>query len=70
VTTGFSIAGIIAPQSMLPDTAIPNKASFVFLLYAEAQTIPLAIIAIYSVIVCNKTAVILFRILAGCIQTH
>jgi hypothetical protein len=68
VATGYSIAGIIVPQSILPNTVIPNKASFIFALYAGARTIPLAVIAIYSIIVRNKTSIISLGILAGFVQ--
>lgn len=68
VATGYSIAGIISPQTILPETIIPNKASFIFALYAAARTIPFAIIVIYTIITRNKTSLMTLAILAGFIQ--
>ncbi len=68
VATGFSIAGLIAPQSILPANAIPGKASSIFALYAAARTIPLAIIVIYCVINRNKSSIITLGILAAIVQ--
>ena len=68
VATGYAIAGIIAPHTILPATATPNEASFIFALYAAARTIPLAAVVIYTIITKNKTSVFTLGILAGIIQ--
>ena len=51
VATGFSIAGVVAPPSILPARDAPTDASFVFALYATARALPLAgfvFVAIYK----------------------
>jgi hypothetical protein len=51
VATGFAIAGIVAPASILPAGDAPTDASFVFALYAAARALPLAgfvLVAIYK----------------------
>ena len=42
VASGFAIAGLVAPQAILPAGAAPSEASFVFALYAAARSLPLA----------------------------
>ena len=68
VATGYAIAGIIAPQSILPVAVVSNNASFIFALYAAARTIPLAIVVIYSIFTQNKKAILILGVLAGFIQ--
>jgi hypothetical protein len=46
VASGFAIAGLVAPQAILPPGAAPGEASFVFALYAAARTLPLAAFAL------------------------
>jgi hypothetical protein len=40
VASGFSIAGIIRPQYLVPAGYIPTQASLILALYAAARTIP------------------------------
>jgi hypothetical protein len=68
VATGYSIAGILAPHTMLSSDIVANQASSIFALYAGARTIPLTIIALISIIKQNKVAIITLALLAGCIQ--
>ena len=68
VATGYSLAGIIAPQSILPVNTISSKASFIFALYSGARTIPLAIMVIYSIVARNKTSILVLGTLAGFVQ--
>ena len=37
IAAGFSVAGLINPQSILPANYVPTEASFVFALYAAAR---------------------------------
>ena len=41
VASGYSIAGLISPESILPANSVPTKASFIFAMYAASRTIPL-----------------------------
>ena len=40
IASGFSIAGLIAPTSLLPAKDAPSEASFIFAMYAAARTLP------------------------------
>jgi hypothetical protein len=68
VASGFSIAGLIKPELVLPTGATPTNASAIFAMYAAARTIPLALITIVAL--CNGSASALFvlGLLAGVIQ--
>jgi hypothetical protein len=68
VATGFSIAGVIAPLSILPAGITPEKATSIFALYAAARTIPLAVIAIISIVRKNNDVLLMLAFLAGTIQ--
>ena len=43
VASGFSIAALISPKSILPAGYAPTEASFIFAMYAAARSIPLAL---------------------------
>jgi hypothetical protein len=67
VTTGFAIAGVVAPASILPPSDAPTDASFVFALYAAAARVPLAgfvFVAIYK----RSSSLLLLGSLAGTVQ--
>ena len=49
VASGFSLAGLVSPQSVLPGAGTPGRASQVFALYAAARTIPLALFALVAI---------------------
>lgn len=68
IATGFSIAGILHPLSILPINISTDNAITIFALYAGARTIPLALIVILS-FVHNKWPIIIYlALLAGTIQ--
>jgi hypothetical protein len=68
VATGFSVAGLVRPESILPIDSPPTGASSIFAMYAAARTIPLAV-AILVVIYRRWTeALIALGVLAGVIQ--
>jgi hypothetical protein len=68
VAGGFSIAGLVSPKSILPASAVPTEASFIFALYAAARTIPLAFMALIAIYRNSESALLIFGTLAGFIQ--
>ena len=49
VASGFSIAGLVSPKSMLPAGYAPTEASIIFAMYAAARRIPLALMALIAI---------------------
>ena len=49
IASGFSIAGLIKPELILPTGATPTEASSIFAMYAAARTIPLALITMVAI---------------------
>lgn len=68
LSTGYCIAGVIAPQTILPAGVVSNEAAFIFALYAAARTIPLAALVLYAIITQKRAAIIILAVLAGLIQ--
>ena len=68
VASGFAIAGLVAPQAILPPGAAPGEASSVFALYAAARSLPLAAFALWAIARRNVQALIVLGALAGVIQ--
>jgi hypothetical protein len=68
VATGFSVAGLLSPGSILPTGISPEKAITIFALYAAARTIPLAAITIISIARKRGSVLITLALLAGIIQ--
>lgn len=68
VATGYSIAGMIAPETILPTGTATGDGSFIFSLYAAARTLPLAILTLICIFKQNKSSVVTLAILAGSIQ--
>jgi hypothetical protein len=68
VASGFSIAGLVSPQSILPLAAPPNEASLIFALYAAARTIPLALFALGAIYSRSALALLILGALAGVMQ--
>jgi len=68
VASGFSIAGLIKPELVLPTSAIPTDASAIFAMYAAARTIPLASITIVAIWKRSASALLVLGLLAGVIQ--
>ena len=68
VACGFSIAGLLAPQALLPSGSISTEASRIFAMYAAARSVPLAFVTL--AVVCKRSASGLFTLgtLAGLIQ--
>jgi hypothetical protein len=68
VASGFSIAGLISPQSVLPAGYVPTESSSLFALYAAARTIPLALITLAAIYSRATPALLILGTLAGVIQ--
>jgi hypothetical protein len=68
VASGFSIAGLIKPELVLPTGATPTNASAIFAMYAAARTIPLALITIVALYNGSASALFVLGLLAGIIQ--
>jgi hypothetical protein len=68
VASGFSIAGLIKPELVLPTGAIPTDASAIFAMYAAARTIPLALITMVAIYKGSASALLVLGLLAGIIQ--
>jgi len=68
VASGFSVAGLIRPELVLPAGATPTDASAVFAMYAAARTIPLALITMVAIYKGSASALLVLGLLAGSIQ--
>lgn len=68
VASGFSIAGLVSPRSVLPASYVPTDASFIFAMYAAARTIPLAFVALIAIYKKSESALLVLGTLAGFIQ--
>jgi nitrate reductase gamma subunit len=68
VASGFSIAGLIHPQAMLPTGDVPTEASSIFAMYAAARAIPLALITLAAIWRRAPQALLTLGTLAGVIQ--
>src|ERR1700686_906215 len=68
VAGGFSIAGLVSPQSILPPGYAPTNASFIFAMYAGARSIPLALMVLIAIYQRSESALRILGALAGFIQ--
>src|SRR5712671_7472070 len=68
VASGFSIAGLIKPELVLPPGAAPTDASAIFAMYAAARTIPLALVTVVAIYKRSTSALLVLGLLAGIIQ--
>ena len=68
VASGFSIAGIIRPQYLVPAGYIPTQAPLILALYAAARTIPLALFALWAIYKQATPALLILGALASAIQ--
>ena len=68
VASGFSIAGLISPQSVLPAGYVATESSSLFAMYAAARTIPLALITLAAIYNRATAALLILGTLAGVIQ--
>jgi len=49
VASGFSIAGLFKPEYVLPAASVQTQASLIFAMYADARTLPLALVALAAI---------------------
>ena len=68
VASGFSLAGLIKPELVLPAGATPTDASAIFAMYAAARTIPLTLITMAAIYAGYASALFVLGLLAGIIQ--
>jgi len=68
IASGYSIAGLIRPESILPPNSVPTKASFIFAMYAASRTIPLTLITLAAIYKRSTSALIVLGFLAGVVQ--
>ena len=68
VSSGFSIAGIIRPQYLLPAGSVPTDASLIMALFAAAPRIPLALLALGAIYKKATSALLIRGSLAGAMQ--
>ena len=68
VASGFSMAGLVEPESILPAGDVATRASLIFALYAAARTIPLALVTLVAIYKRSTSAVLILGLLAGVIQ--
>jgi hypothetical protein len=68
VASGFSIAGLVSPKSILPTGYAPTEASFIFAMYAAARSIPLALMVLIAIYRQSQSALLVLGTLAGLIQ--
>jgi hypothetical protein len=68
VATGYSIAGIVDPASILPAGSAQSGGSMIFALYAAARTIPLAVMALAAIFKRSVAAMLTLGTLAGFVQ--
>ena len=65
VASGFSIAGLIKPELVLPTGATPTDASAIFAMYAAARTIPLALMTLVAIYWRSASTLLVLGLLAG-----
>jgi hypothetical protein len=68
VASGFSVAGLVRPKSILPAEIEPTAASSIFAMYAAARTLPLAFFAIAAIFLGDAPVLVAFGLLAGVVQ--
>jgi hypothetical protein len=68
VAGGFSITGLVSPQSILPPGYAPTEASMIFAMYAAARSIPLALMVLIAIYQRSESALLILGALAGFIQ--
>jgi hypothetical protein len=68
VASGFSIAGLVRPESILPAGTVASGASLIFAMYAAARTIPLALMTLAAIYKRSAAALLILGVLAGFIQ--
>ena len=68
VASGFSIAGIIRPQYLVPAGSIPTEATLLLAMYSAAPRIPLALLVLGAISKRSAPALLVLGALAGSMQ--
>jgi hypothetical protein len=68
IASGFSIAGLLKPEYVLPAGSVQTQASFIFAMYAAARTLPLAMMASVAIYQRSSSSLRVLGLLAGFIQ--
>jgi hypothetical protein len=68
VACGFSVAGLLAPQALLPSGSVSTEASRIFAMYAAARSVPLAFVTLAVVYKRSASGLFILGTLAGLIQ--
>ena len=68
VASGFSIAGLLKPEYVLPAGSVQTQASLIFAMYAAARTLPLALLALAAIYQRSPSSLKVLGLLAGFIQ--
>ena len=68
VACGFSVAGLVAPQALLPSGSIPTEASRIFAIYAAARSVPLAFVTLAVIYKRSTSGLLVLGIVAGLTQ--
>src|SRR3979409_1807599 len=68
IASGFSIAGLLKPEYVLPAGSAQTQASLIFAMYAAARTLPLALMALAAIWQRSPSSLKVLGLLAGLIQ--
>ena len=68
VACGFSVAGLLASQVLLPSGSVSTEASLIFAMYAAARSVPLALVTLAIVYKRSVSGLLILGTLAGLIQ--
>jgi hypothetical protein len=65
---GFTIAGLISPQSFLPPGAMVTDAAVIFSMYAAARMVPLTLVTLAVIYKRSRPGLFVLGLVAGLIQ--
>ena len=68
VSSGFAIAGLLAPRSILPADLVPTAAAAVFAAYAASRALPIAGGVVWAVARRSSSLVATLGAIAGSVQ--
>jgi hypothetical protein len=68
IASGYSLAGLVSSNAILPLQLNSNPASAVFAMYAAARTLPLAAFAFIAIYRRSRSGLVILGSLAGCVQ--
>jgi hypothetical protein len=68
ISAGFSIAGVIAPQTVAPAGSVPGQAALIFALYALARALAIAGVTLVLIYKRASSSLLAMGALAGVVQ--